>query len=143
MADITVTCSLTIKKNNFNFTRSTNFTGSLTATQPLGPTPGLVLVTLAGVSIDLSDLGTPGWCWIENIDNTAANWFEYGIWDPEGGTFYPLGELSPGEGIPIKLSRNIEEEYGTGAGTTGANTNRLRLKAGVAACKAQVLACEW
>jgi hypothetical protein len=77
-----------------------------------------------------------------NLD--ADNFFAYGIWDPEGHTFYPLGELLVGEFTILRLSRDLQEEYGTapGTGTIGADTNRLRLKAHTAACIALVEAFE-
>ena len=43
--------------------------------------------------------------------------------------FYPLGEIHPGESWPIRLSRNLMEQYaGSGTGTTGPE-NKLRFKA--------------
>ena len=107
-----------------------------------GPVPGAISVSTAGTDVDFSELTTPGLCRIMNVDPT--NFFEYGIWDPESHTFYPLGELLVGEFTILRLSRNIQEEYGTapGTGTTGADTNRLRLKANVATCIALVEAFE-
>ena len=118
--------------------KPTAFTVDVAGTK--GPVPGAVNVTTAGVNIDFSELTTPALCRIMNFDST--NFLEYGIWDPEGGTFYPLGEVGPGETYVIKLSRNLQEEFGTGTGTSGANTNRLRLKADTAAVEATVEAFE-
>lgn len=98
-----------------------------------GPTPGIVVATVQGVSVDLTKITTPGgFCRIINLDPT--NFVEVGIWDPEGATFYPLMELLAEEFYVIRLARNLQQEYGTGTGTTGAGTNRLRLKADTASC---------
>lgn len=105
-----------------------------------GPVPGAFSVTIAGTDVDLSELTTPGWCEIRNIDPT--NFITYGIWDPEGAKFYPLGELLPGEQNVVRLSRDLQEEFGTGTGTTGANTNRLRIKADTATAQVYVGAFE-
>jgi len=141
MADVTITASMYIKKEKLEYqSKPTAFTGSIATSNPKGPVPGAIQVTLEGVSIDLSELTTPGYCRIINLDDT--NFLEYGIWDPEGATFYPLGEVLAGESYPLRLSRNLQQEYGTGTGTTGANTNRLRLKADTAALNASVEAFE-
>ena len=105
-----------------------------------GPVPGALAASTAGTDVDFGELTTPNLCRIMNLD--ATNFIEYGIWDPEGSTFYPLGELLAGEFTVLRLSRNLQEEYGTGTGTTGANTNRLRLKADTAACNVLVEAFE-
>ena len=92
------------------------------------PTPGQVAVTVSGTTIDLSALTTPGLCRIQNLD--ADYWVEYGIWDPESGLFYPLGELLAGESYVIRLARYIHDERGTGTGTgtAGPATNVLQLR---------------
>ncbi len=105
-----------------------------------GPTPGVVLIDTGGVDIDLSQLTQPGFCWMQNLDDT--NYVEYGIYDPETVVFTPLGELRPGEINLIRLSRNFGEEYaGVGTGTT-APTNRLRFKANSASVLVRVEAFE-
>lgn len=105
-----------------------------------GPVPGAIEASVEGTDVDLSELVAPSLCRIMNLD--ATNFVEYGVWDPEGGTFYPLGEILPGETYVIRLSRNLQEEFGTGTGTTGAGTNRLRFKADTAPCNVLVEAFE-
>jgi hypothetical protein len=116
----------------------TSFIGSMSGTK--GPVPGSIQATLAGVDIDFSQLTTPAYCRMMNYD--ADNFVEYGIWDPEGDTFYPLGEILPGESYVLRLSRNLQEEFGTGTGTSGPDTNRLRLKADTAPCNITIEAFE-
>lgn len=115
-----------------------NFVGDLIGSK--GPVPGSIAVSVAGVDVDFSELATPGYCRLMNQDPT--NFVEFGIWDPEGARFYPLGEILPGETYVLRLSRNLNEEYGTGTGTAGANTNRLRFKANTASCNVLVEAFE-
>ncbi len=123
--------SLQINKNSIEY-RSLPAAFSADVSGTKGPTPGAVTFSTAGEDVDLTGLTVPGLCRLQNQDST--NYVSYGIWDPEGNTFYPLGELLPGESYILRLSRDIEEEFGTGGGTTGPNTNRLRIKADTAAC---------
>ncbi len=95
-----------------------------------GPVPGSISVALAGTDVDLSELTQPGLCKMTNQDD--ENYVEYGIREPSTTTFYPLGEIGPGESYVIKLSRNLQEEY-QGVGTaTSAATNFLHFKANTA-----------
>jgi hypothetical protein len=105
-----------------------------------GPTPGALAVSVAGVNVDLSQLTTPGWCKITNLDPT--NFIEWGVWDPETTKFYPVGEIPAGKWIVFKFSRNVAWEYGAGTGTSGPETNVLRLRADTAACNVSVEAYE-
>ncbi len=119
-------------------TKPTTFKADVAGTK--GPVPGAIDVTVEGTSIDFSELTTPGLCRIMNQD--ATNFVTYGIWDPEGSTFYPLGEILPGETYVLRLSRDMQWELGTGTGTTGAETNRLRFKADTATVSVLVEAFE-
>lgn len=97
-----------------------------------GPSPGFVLVPQGGVDIEFTDLTSPSLCRIANLEDAGnGNYVTYGIHDPQTGKFYPLGEVLPGEFYPLRLSRFLEGEYGTGtgSGTSGPSTNKLRLKA--------------
>lgn len=97
-----------------------------------GPAPGAMVATTEGADVDLSAFTTPGFVFVKNDDDT--NYVEVGVFDPETNVFYPFLELGPGEGFPLKLSRNFGEEYaGTGTGTS-APTNTLRVKANAAPC---------
>lgn len=134
-----VNSSLRIIKGNIEYYSLPRvFSADVTGTK--GPTPGVMVASVTGADVDLSELTTPALCRLINLDTT--NFVEYGIWDPEGSTFYPLGEIQPGESYIIRLSRYLQEEFGTGTGTTGADTNRLRLKADTAACNVVVEAFE-
>lgn len=111
--------------------RPSAFTATVTGTK--GPTPGAITVPTAGVDVDLSGLTIPGLCRFMNNDD--VNFVTYGIWDPAGVRFYPLGEILPHETFVLRLSRDIRDETGTGdPGTAVLDTdNKLRFKASVAA----------
>lgn len=129
----TIRSSLAIKQGKTDYSsQPTSF--RVDVSEGSGPTPGAITVSIAGTDVDLSELATPGLCRIQNLD--ASNYVTYGIVDPETEKFYPLGELLAGESYVFRLARDIQEEYGTGAGTgtTGPDTNRLRIKAHTAAC---------
>ena len=140
MADeATIRCSLDINKPPLRYiSRPTVFTFDVAGTK--GPVPGAIEASVLGTDVDFSELTTPALCRIMNLDGT--NFVEFGIWDPEGITFYPLGEVLAGETYVLRLSRYLQEEYGTGTGTTGADTNRLRIKADTAAVQVLVEAFE-
>lgn len=109
----------------------------------LGPTPGAILASIYGTDVDLSQLTVPGICRLSNQD--SDNFVTYGIYDPEADKFYPLGELLPGEFYILRLSRDLGWEStgsGTGTGTTGPQTNRLRVQADTAACAVLIEAFE-
>lgn len=105
----------------------------------LGPTPGAIVVSIYGTDVDLSQLTVPGLCRLSN--ESATNYVTYGICDPETDKFYPLGELRPGEFNLLRLSRELGQEYagsGTGTGTSGPKTNKLRFMADTATCSVLV-----
>lgn len=134
-----VTAGLQIIAGNINYlSQPSAFLATVTGRK--GPTPGSISVAVLGTDVDLSQLTQPGLCILHNQDPT--NFVTYGIRDPETNRFYPLGELLPGEIYPLRLSRDIQEEYGTGTGTVTAATNKLHLRANTAACNVLVGAFE-
>lgn len=138
-SEVTMNLSMQIRADSIEY-RSLPTSFNIDMTGRMGPVPGAMLVTTAGTDVDLSQLTVPGVCRIQNQDTT--NWVEAGVWDPEAGVFYPMLEIGPGQTFPLQLARNLQQEYGTGTGTTGANTNRLRLKADTAPCVVLVEAFE-
>lgn len=118
--------------------RPGSFQANVTGTK--GPVPGAVTATLAGNNIDFAELATPGLTRVMNLD--ATNRYEIGIWDPDNSKFFPLLEVLPGESYVIRLSRNLQEEFQTGTGTTGLGANRFRIKANGLAVEALIEAFE-
>lgn len=106
-----------------------------------GPVPGAFTAEFpGGTDVDFSELTQPGMCRIANLDST--NFVTWGAYDPENQLFFPIGEILPGEFYPIRLSRLLAWEFGTGAGTVGPETNRLRIRPSVADCEVLVEAFE-
>lgn len=126
-----VTGSLRIRKGNTDYqSRPTAFAADVAGTK--GPSPGTITITTTGTDINLSQVGLPGLCYIQNLDET--NYVVVGVYD--GTSFFPLLELLPGEGYPLRLYRYIGTEFiGTG---TPADVNTLRIKAFVAPCLVKV-----
>lgn len=138
--EINLRASLTIKKGALDF-RSNPSQFILSQSGVGGPTPGTILCAVApGTDVDLTELTTPGACYLQNLD--ATNYVTVGIFDPETNRFFPMLELPPTVGYPVVLSRNIREEFATGTGTIGNLTNRLRIIANSAACLVCVAAFE-
>ena len=94
-----------------------------------GPAVGSITVAVAGTDVSFTQLtNLGGVCWFKNQDD--VNFVSWGMWD--GVEFLPLGEILAGEMYPIRLSRNLGQEYGVGTGTTGAGDKTLRFKADTA-----------
>lgn len=131
--------SLAIRKGNVDYSsKPAGFSADVTGEK--GPTPGAVAVTTYGTDISLSQLTTPGFVRLMNLD--ATNYVEYGIYYTAGNKFLPLGEIGPGESYVLKFSRNLFEDYaGTGTGTS-ADVNTFRIKANTASCNVLVEAFE-
>lgn len=120
MADeATINTGLTIVVGNYQYQSvPQSFTADVSASGAAGPTPGSVLATLAGTLIDLSKLiAVGGLAFIRNTDLT--NRISVCMYDPDTARFYPFADFLPGEGYPIRLSRNYQTEYGAGTGTEG------------------------
>jgi hypothetical protein len=96
----------------------------------------IVDVLIEGTDIDLSAIPNPRLAWFANLDET--NNVHFGIYDPETEVFYPIGELHAGEALPFPLSSRLSQEIGTGSGTIGPDTNRLRFKSENATCQVLV-----
>lgn len=104
---------------------------------PVGPTPGAVLINTTGEDINFTELTTPGWVWMKNLD--SANYVEWGLHD--GSVFHPVGILRPGKCALFEFSPNLGEEHTiAGTGTTG-TVNVLHLRANTATC--QILINAW
>lgn len=133
--EATIRTSLMIKKGNiFYQSNPTAFKANVTGTK--GPVPGAIAVSTTGTNIDFSQLVTPSLCRLMNLD--ATNFVTYGIYD--GASFFPLGELLPGESYVLRLSRFLGEEFiGTG---TPADVNQFRMKADTSACNVLIEAFE-
>lgn len=116
---------LSIKKDNLSHLSRRSFRFTVTGT--LGPLPGGVKVPKTGRIVDFQGFITePGLCEIFNISDTYS--FNVGIFDLQTNVFYPLSEVGPGECYPLKLSRDLLEQYNdTGTGTS-APENKLMLK---------------
>lgn len=139
--EASIVSQLTIRVGNlFYVSQPATFQADVSTAR--GPSPGLVNVPLAGVDLTFPELIQPGFCRIGNIEDTGGNFFEWGVYEPATATFYPIGEVRPGEFYVIRLSRNLLEQYaGSGTGTTGPE-NKFRLKANKTTVKAIVEAFE-
>lgn len=105
-----------------------------------GPTPGLVVVPILGIDVDLSELTTPGLCRITNYDTT--NFVTIGLGDSVTNEFYPIDEIGPGESYVRKFSRYLGGDLDTLTTGTGSGTKTLRLVADTAVCNCSVEAFE-
>ena len=104
-----------------------------------GPSPGALQVSISGTDINLSQFGTPGICFINNMDETYA--VRGGIYDVTNDTFYPLFRVSPGGIAYFEMDRSAtEESTGTGTLSGGYNsTFQLRAEGGSPNVKVEIL----
>ena len=94
-----------------------------------GPTPGAITVTTGGVTISLAELTTPGISHFVNTDPT--NYVQYGLYI--SSTFYPFGELKPGEAYPLRLARDLLTANG------GAAVLQFKANTGSCLCMVNIL----
>lgn len=128
---------MSVRKANSVWTApQTAFNGTVAASPAKGPAPGAFTAAVTGTNVDLSQLSTPAYCFITNMDDT--NFVTVGVWDPVHAEFHPLMELLPGEGYPLRLSRRLGQEKGTGTGTYFNEGSRLRVVADTAPCVVKV-----
>lgn len=116
--EITVSARLRVANGNLVFDRNAG-TNTLDQTAVGGPTPGYVTIGTSEESQAFGELGTLGWCLMENLDVT--NYVEWGF----ATTVYG-GRLGPGEFAFFRLN----------PATT------MYLKANTAACKLVIYAIE-
>jgi len=135
--EVTVRNALIIRNDNLNYSSNpTTFRANMSGSK--GAAPGAFSAGVDGTDVDLSQFSRPGFCWIQNLDDT--NYVEVGIHD--GSTFYPLMEVQPGEFYIFRISRNIGvEETIPGTGTSGV-VGHLCIRANTAACNVRVDAFE-
>ncbi len=126
--EATVSCGMRIKIGNTDWRAyPTQFKADVS--EESGPSPGDIIVDRNGRNIDLSEIGVPGLCWIQNRSDTY--YILVGIQvplSPSGVDFFPLLELLPGEAFPLRLYRFLGTEFtGTGTGTPS-DVNQLHIK---------------
>lgn len=128
-SEIQVRTQVTIRKGNVDY-RSNPARSVETMVGEGGPTPGAILVSIAGVDINLSQLTTPGRVWVQNQDDT--NYVTIGVHD--GTLFHPFLEVLPGNHESFRFSRDIGQEHDVpGTGSTG-NVNTMHIVANSAPC---------
>lgn len=102
--EITTILTLKVAKGYLDITRSVNQQLTLTAADPAPAGMAQTIGTdAAGEEITVGDVGTLGWAWFKNLDDT--NFIELGIQD--GGTFFPFARLNKGEAIAMRLAQGI------------------------------------
>ncbi len=130
-SEATITSSLTINKRDsttgvqqiLHTTQPASCTADVTGTK--GPTPGSLTISTSGTVVSLTQITTPGLVRVMNQDTT--NYIEFGVYN--GATFFPFGEVLPGETFVFRFSRNLF--YGS-SGT--ASVNSLYARANTASC---------
>jgi hypothetical protein len=137
--EIQVRASLQIRSTTSKLvyqSQPTAFNADLQTVNPKGPVPGALTIPVSGMDIDLSKLTKMGGqCRIMNVDPT--NYFNYGMRDPSSNTYYPLGEVLPGEFYPLRLARNLGQ-HEVGTGTFVGTTAVLHVKGQGGSCQALV-----
>lgn len=141
--EITVQASLSVRSGSLDYrSRPSTFRADVVSATPKGPTPGAITVAVTHTNVDLSQLGTPGMVWLQNLD--AVHYVEVGVYLSWLGLFVPVIELGPGEAYPLRLSRFLGQDLvaGTGTGTADTRVVSLSMKAVGAPCVVRVEAFE-
>ena len=136
-----ISCRFTmiVRKDALTYQRTAVFQPTMGGDK--GISPGMIVATPNGTNVDFSTLDFPGGvCFLTNLDPT--NFVTYGVWDPTTLEFSPLGEILPRESWPIRLSRFLGAEIGTGSGsgtgTVPGVTTSLRIRGSTANCNVLV-----
>ena len=133
--EITIQVSLNIRKvtsgnvSQIEYqSRPAGYTDDMTGAK--GPTPGAVDVSQTGVSLDLAELTTPGWCRFHNQESDTTRTVNIGIYETDTARFFPFMMLKPGHSQVVLLSPELFEELGeTGTGTAVVGNARLHIRA--------------
>jgi len=119
MADeIRISASMSVDNGNLSFSQNYG-TKNYTQNAIGGPTPGMVEIGTVEETVAFSELTTPGWCTIQNLDET--NFVEWGF-----STGVYGGKLKAGET----------------AGPFRVNVSTLYFKSDTAACRVVINALE-
>lgn len=99
--ELTVTAAIKVSNGNLSYS---SLPTQCQANQSVanGPSPGAVSVATGGTDIGLSQLTTPAWARVINLDLT--NFVTIGIY--KSAVFYPLIEILPGQLAVFRLSRS-------------------------------------
>jgi hypothetical protein len=132
--EITLNWSFQARKGNLNVVRQGQFYANMNGT-PRGGSPGNVNASIHGTDVPLSQLVSPAMILFTNLD--TVNFVTVGVFDTTTSTAYPHGhflplfEIQPGESYPMRVSRELTEDIGSGTGSV-AGVTKLRLKADTA-----------
>lgn len=118
-ARVTAGLQITVGKLSYQ-SQPGSFVADVSSAGGAGPTPGAILATQSGVSVDLSKLTVlGGLARVQNMDST--NFIQIGMYDPDTGKTYWFMDVLPGESYPLRLSRSYQNESNTGTGTSGSS----------------------
>ena len=119
---VTISQSIKVTNGDYSFPR---YSKNKTIVQDAlgGPVPGTVSIGTSEEDVDLSELTTEGWIYLENLDD--ANFIQWGAKDGSGN-MQEIGRLEAGESAQFRME----------PGAT------LRMKADTAACQVLILCFE-
>lgn len=119
--EITVQANLSCTNGSFAVATKESAIRPTQSTQG-GGGPGVVSVTTSDAVVTLSNITTPGWIFVKNLD--ATNYFEIG--PTSGGAIVKFIKLMPGEFAVFRLAASVT----------------LRAQANTATCKGLFIALE-
>jgi hypothetical protein len=134
--EISMQYSMQVAKGNLNDYKLFRYSANMAGT-PKGPIPGALTVSVHGTDIIFSGLVQPGICRLTNID--ATNFVTVGVFDKTAsaaypnGHFLPLAEILPGESYPMRITRKLTKDVGSGTGSV-AGISTMRIMADTAPC---------
>jgi hypothetical protein len=100
----TITASLQCQVAHDKFLLNANVPSvTMEQTDQGGGQPGTVTIATSEADISVPDLATPGWCVIQNLDDT--NYFTIG--PKSGGAMVALAKVLPGEFACFRLAGSV------------------------------------
>jgi hypothetical protein len=129
--EFNVRAGISVRGGNVDYqSRPGAFSDDLVAAKAFGPVPGAFVASTAGTDADLSQIGTPGWVELKNLEPDGGNDVQWGVRRPASNLFLPVGILEPGQSAVFKLSPSFGMEYLPSTGTgTSAEVDKLHFKA--------------
>lgn len=132
--EIKIQASLTVDNGNFKLPKLGASLFKFDQNTPGGGNPGTIQVGLTEETVDLSEVSTPGWIWMKNLDadNSVlwgpkrSTWGSGSSGSEDDGYMEVCGKMEPGEPVLFRVAPGVD----------------LMLRALVASCRVQVIVIE-
>jgi len=122
-SEITISMTIACINGDYNYRRS--LSGEQFDQAAQGASSGIQEIGFGGhEAIEVADLGTEGWLFMRNLDDT--NFVDFGI--EVAAAFEPVGRMEPGEPAMFRLSKDAGATLFAQADTAACNVEYMILE---------------